>query len=246
MAQVLLLPGLGDTELVFRPWMADLAARGLTAKFIDTDNNGTFEDRVAALTRALQKELEPVWVIGHSAGGLATLVAALSEECRKNIRGIILVSPAIPQNVRGVWGALGWPLAKVMWKYEPWMILGRSFLPSEGDYRRVALNHVPAEVADEIAATRRRISGKEAAQLAAFFSRPRFTGEFNLPIVVVTGAEDQWVNPDAHLDLVIYLTSHNTGPTKFCPVPCAGHLVAHSKNGAQIVRESLDWLLAQT
>ncbi len=227
----LLIGGLGDSIKSFDPWMRALNKNRGGYRYIPVTVSGDtgFSHRIQTLKKALDEEVDPVCIIGQSAGALAALMVASDNP--KMVKGVIAVSPAMPKGI----SPLSVPLLSVMWKYYYHMRMSHLIEVTAKDYTKLALNNVSNP--DTLLANRQKISGREAYELTAD-SRPALAG-IRFPVVHIYGTEDRWVNPRVQTELFRLLG----GCKSLITVSGAGHMPAHHpEKGAMVVNATLNKL----
>lgn len=226
--------GLGDSRHSLYPWALELDKRHTPNTYLEIHAEGDmpFAHRVQVLRNSVISTNGTVRLIGQSAGGLAALIVA--SELPEKVEGVIAVSPAMPRGI----SPLGWPLLSVMWKYQLSMWQNKLIQVKEGDYKKIALNHVSDQ--ELMLRNRQLISGREATELSTPWLQPKL-GTVKVPTIIVYGINDQWVAPGAHRKLVRKLMEGNASCTESRPV-CAGHLPVHTMFAEQTIVSTLDKL----
>lgn len=238
--------GLGDSKLSNVEWELEGARRGwkvmnitpaMEAITADRDADTHMQEIVEAVRKHKEEHPdEQIILVGQSAGGEALLRAAMElDEDDK----YITVSPAVPRGIN----PLSFPLMTVMWKYLPWLITRQVIDTKKEDYKYVIQPGIPDEIAEELANERAPIAGTHAAQLAGapLGLQPVLDpNKIKAHTLLVTGAEDRWVNPKAHRKLAALLSKSMEDRFMWLRVPKVGHMPANAADGDTTVKRALD------
>jgi len=195
-----------------------------------TDVEAAINDHLAA-RKLLREQPLPVFLIGHSLGGLVTITSALRDPL--GIAGIVLISPAIKYNL---------PTAAVVAAQVGGFLMPT--LPGPLPAGKVEmLTHVPSAVAalreDPLMYTG-RVSWLTAAGGAAISTANwRQYVEITAPLLAIHGEDDQNTDPTGSVDLVAAVSSDDA---ELILVDGGWHSLLDDDAGPEVVDALLLWL----
>lgn len=215
--RVLVVHGFAEHSGRYLHVLRGLAARGLDAWGLDLRGHGrsdgrrafvkTFDDYLADVqalveTAAPDRTQVPTFLLGHSMGGLVS--TRFVQERPSGLKGLVLSSPfyrvrmAVPIHKRAA--------ASVLTYVTPWLAL-----PTELDPSRLSRDpevgrlYMADPLVSHHATTRWFTEITGAAQPAAFTK----AASIQLPVLVVAGAADEIVDPEATRELYALLTTQD-------------------------------------
>jgi pimeloyl-ACP methyl ester carboxylesterase len=195
-------------------------------------------DYTAVVLEAVDAMPAPPVLVGHSAGGLLSLLAA----ARRPVAGLALLAPAAPASVFGVsLGALRTLRSTALrwrWWAEPVAL-------EPGAIRYGVLNEVPDEEALQATTGLVWESGKALFQAAlpwfdGSFSSAVDLGRLGVPVLLVVGERDRLTRPETVRRIARRLTSR----VDYRELLNTGHWLFHADARARVVHY-LDMFVAE-
>jgi alpha-beta hydrolase superfamily lysophospholipase len=153
-----------------------------------TDINDAIRDHLAARV-LLRKQSLPVFVLGHSVGGLVTVSSTLNDS--SDVRGMILIAPALSWNVSGFMRSL----ARVVSVFAPTRAVP---VPASDPLLQSSDTVFLRQLAEDPLYHHGAITWITAATGATVAHRnlTRYAG-LSVPVLVVNGSQDQVTTPAA-------------------------------------------------
>jgi alpha-beta hydrolase superfamily lysophospholipase len=206
-----------------------------------TDGINSHFDRVrniVATNSCIQRAhpQDPIFLLGQSAGASATHLAArqIAMEGNINVRGVVLLSPAVPS----VWRFYTRPLAAVMLKYLLKLCSPKTIMLEEADYLKL-ISPLPDSIAKKLAANRQPIVTREARRLA--LCPPAFKTNC-WKTFLGYGSADRWINPKAQEHFANRIRMKNFMGVTIKAAEGAGHLTLSSEKGSAMVEAICEWM----
>lgn len=211
-------PSVASHKVVFLPDLPDLPVI-------------SHSDRVDDICRAFNrvKGDSGVFLIGQSAGGSAVLQAS-SRITDSRLRGIVILSPAMPSGIN----YLTPTLFRVMC-HNFYRLFGNKPFKLRDEELLALLHPVPDKYRDRVIRDQTEIHPREARRLAFFPPRLRPIG---VPCLHIFGAQDRWISPWAQIRLSARLN-------RMCPkyrtieVPDSGHMTLHHPATAILIMDCI-------
>ena len=231
----------------YGPLVQAAAARGLDAWAVDLRGHGRsdgarafverFEDYLQDVSAVLdlaardRSDGPPVWLLGHSMGGL--VVTRFVEEQPSGVRGFVLSSPFVAMKMRvPAWKrVLAHGLSRVVPSFALPTDLDPAHLASDPEVGRLYM-------ADPLvlkAATARWFTETLGAQRAAFAK----AGTVALPALLMHGADDPIADPEGTRRLFAGLGSTDKELEVW---PALRHEPFNERSGATVIERVLAWL----
>lgn len=220
MATIICVDGLsGNPRLTFFYLASALSVANHTVVFLPdlpylpvVSHSNRVEDIYRAFNRV--KGDSSVFLIGQSAGGSAVLQAT-SRITDSRLRGIVILSPAMPSGIN----YLTPTLFRIMF-HNLYRLFGNKPFKLKDEELLALLHPVPDKYRDRIIRDQTEIHPREARRLAFFPPRLRPIG---VPCLHLYGAQDRWISPSAQVRLSASL-NRMCQKYRTIEVPDSGHM----------------------
>ncbi|MBF7686874.1 alpha/beta hydrolase [Acinetobacter rathckeae] len=194
-------------------------------------------DYVADIKQLLVEIKQPVWLVGHSLGGLiAQLVATQNPSYCK---GLILLGPAPMAGIFSLYPSMFLSFYK---HFLQWGFWKKPVLPNKNVLKKYCMNEQSTEIQNEVYASLVADSGRAYAEMVFWFLDPRrtskvYTQNFDAPVLVVSGTEDKVV-----VSNIAKATANRYKNSSYILMQGADHSYAMGRYLPQTVQHMLDWI----
>ena len=238
MALYIYMGGLADNpEATTQLLKEKLEITGHTFVSVKVDGIITHDNRIARVINMfnhqyLKQGHKQIILVGQSAGGSAVREAAKRLEGHCALKGVVMLSPAMP---RGIF-FLTWTLFKRMARRIDDLLLGCSMDLTVEEHTAL-ISPMESKALKAAVEARVQVPGNEARELA--FLPPTFK-PYSAPTLIIYGTEDQWINPKAQEKLINLMRKSGMYVERFI-VYGAGHITLGSPKQNQVIETILSW-----